>query len=250
MLGCHKQVSLPYPPLQVFLHRASRFRMFRCQYLVPFRGIRGTELYSRVYPPSDDVSLKANKLCLVSPWYSKGNAIGSDGWKLNRALVHAARALAYLHGQNPPVVHGNVKGSKIFETSSGDFVLSGITETIRLSDAPKSRDGLRWMAPELFNPDEGESKTIYTDVYAFGMTIIELFTKQPPFMDMAYDIDVMISVIDHKRPSRPDGIDRALWNIAEECWRYEPRSRPSMARVTTMLEGLKYSPSPIATSPD
>lgn len=90
-------------------------------------------------------------------------------------LIGAAKALVYLHGLG--VVHGDIKAENILisdddEALLGDFGLSKLNESATIS-ALKGSGSVRWQAPELL--DEG-AKTFQSDVYAFGMTIVEVST--------------------------------------------------------------------------
>ncbi|KAG6326804.1 hypothetical protein ID866_12286 [Astraeus odoratus] len=58
---------------------------------------------------------------------------------------------------------------------------------------------LRWKAPELF---EGEGPTIWTDVWAFGMTTLELFTRNDPYQEIPTMAAVMFAIVKGP-PARP-----------------------------------------------
>jgi serine/threonine protein kinase len=88
-------------------------------------------------------------------------------------LREAASAVDYLH--NLQLVHGDIKAANILVSDDGhalltDFGLaklsSGATST-GLSGAGTTR----WQSPELF---EGGRKTLESDIYAFGMLIVEV----------------------------------------------------------------------------
>jgi serine/threonine protein kinase len=57
-----------------------------------------------------------------------------------------------------------------------DFGLISITGTQLPGSSFTSHMGgsVRWMAPELFDPEAGQTVTRATNVYAFGMTILEV----------------------------------------------------------------------------
>eukprot|EP00668_Euglena_longa_P018379 GGOE01022938.1.p1 GENE.GGOE01022938.1~~GGOE01022938.1.p1 ORF type:complete len:792 (-),score=142.23 GGOE01022938.1:1007-3382(-) len=97
--------------------------------------------------------------------------------KICRQLL---RALEYLHDQDPPVIHSELKCDNIFidghncEVKLGDFGLSG-----RLGNIPITGHQLEFMAPEAM---EG-NYTCKGDVYSFGMCVLEMVTGQKPYAE-------------------------------------------------------------------
>ncbi|CAE6424761.1 unnamed protein product, partial [Rhizoctonia solani] len=117
---------------------------------------------------------------------------------------------------------------------------------------------LRWMAPEL-QVTEGQGTTMPGDMFAFGMTMLELYTGLPPFSTVKNDIAVLLKYQKGERPLRPSQpksnvkhsnrnsaearsrtprnrgeprnvcvlMDDDTWNQVQKCWDQEPTSRPS-----------------------
>jgi serine/threonine protein kinase len=101
-----------------------------------------------------------------------------------------------LHNLSPPLIHGDIKAvsHSVCDTSTShrvfqanilideeeharlaDFGLITISETqsfITTISHASDQGSTRWMAPELFK--EGVRKSRMSDVYAFGMTILEV----------------------------------------------------------------------------
>ena len=88
-----------------------------------------------------------------------------------------------LHSGNI-LVHGLVNGI----TSISDF---GLCRPV--SNAKDKEDGkygvIPYMAPELFNKDQSHTKE--SDIYALGIIMWELLTKQPAFQSRAHDAYAM-----------------------------------------------------------
>ncbi|KAF5349302.1 hypothetical protein D9757_014725 [Collybiopsis confluens] len=133
----------------------------------------------------------ANLPSLVTNYYPNGNINDylskNPTEEKNKLLIGVASGLQYLHQLNPPVSHGDVRGSNIFIADNGDPVLCDLG----LSQLPTppdwtipSDDGTRWMAPEVMDPrssysNSGELESFtapMSDVYSFGMTVMEVHT--------------------------------------------------------------------------
>lgn len=93
-----------------------------------------------------------------------------------------ARALAYLHAQTPPVIHGDIRAQNILIKSDGhiyvcDFGLTKYENTVTTASV-QGAGAIEWLSPErldFFRPDDpdGSSRSKEDDVYAFGITIAE-----------------------------------------------------------------------------
>ena len=104
-------------------------------------------------------------------------------------LMETAKAVLHLHENN--VIHRDIRGSNILMTKDGaiklcDFGLSRDTKSVggKRSTCIGSPS---WMAPEVIAVPKGDKHAAYenrADVWAFGITCIELADGKPPFADM------------------------------------------------------------------
>ncbi|KAJ7101934.1 kinase-like protein, partial [Mycena epipterygia] len=162
--------------------------------------------------------------------------------------VHILRdvslGLQYLHSHK--IAHGDLKGVNVLVEDTGrallcDFGLSRIktdvtSRTVHMVDTILA-GSRNWMAPELL---AGSLPKAASDVYAFGMTLYELYAGQTPmaniphasFVEMVYQLGV--------RPERPDiedipRLSDQLWNLAKHCWLKDPKARPTAGQIHDQL---------------
>ncbi|KAJ7312264.1 kinase-like domain-containing protein [Mycena albidolilacea] len=174
-----------------------------------------------------------------------------------------ASGLRFLHEQNPPIVHGDIKGSSIFISPAGTALLTdiGIAAIPQPPDwGFHGIDGARWLAPELMDtalrpttapdavntmrtPDVKLPMTLESDVYAFGMLSYEMHTRNLPFASTHWAATVIVRVVEGKRPARPTRVQAPqlsdeLWTFITFCWKQDWRERPHMNAVEAWLSLL------------
>jgi WD40 repeat protein/class 3 adenylate cyclase/energy-coupling factor transporter ATP-binding protein EcfA2 len=131
-----------------------------------------------------------------------------------RSLAQAAEALTFLHGHDPPVVHGDVKPSNLVLTEHGRIVVVdfGIAST---GDGVARAGTPGFVAPEVA---AGEPPTRASDVFSLAMTAFTLLTGSPPRGGS---------------PEWPSSLDAERRRVFEEAIRLgtatDPSRRPSSA---------------------
>lgn len=127
----------------------------------------------------------------------------------------------------------------------------------------------RWMAPELIEirpqSDANPTTSFTTDVYSFGMSVLECITGERPYAlhrrvsltkcfgnpgadvrGSNQDANVIHEVcVARNHPPRPSGlyVDRwmtdDLWGLLRQCWDWDPEDRPMMTAVTLQLKEIE-----------
>lgn len=199
-------------------------------------------------------------ISMIFVWMPLGNAytyvqdIRNDPRPL---LQDVASGLYYLHSHKlGPIVHGDLKGSNVLVSSDrralltdfGISILDGSSFTMSVGNI---RGGsFRWIAPELL---EDCPASMASDVWAFGMTVLELFTRKHPFRECHNTSAVIRMLITGKLPPRPAAelsgfpLTDAWWKICTSCWEFAPSSRPTMEHVTKQVKAAVYSSGPTST---
>ncbi|KAG6330220.1 hypothetical protein ID866_8869 [Astraeus odoratus] len=188
-------------------------------------------------------------ISIVSPLMSRGNAFQyvQDPSNDPRPLILGlARALGYLHNRSQPIIHGDIKGSNVLVSDDGHAQLAdfGFSATVQTSLGAEQRVGgtLNWMAPEYVETDK-YTMTTAGDIWAFGMTALELFTRMRPH----HHLNGMPAIVHRiltgppERPSAEVTLSRLTdgwWEICLACWGRNPTLRSTMSEITKRIVSL------------
>jgi serine/threonine protein kinase len=189
------------------------------------------------------------RLALISPWIPNGDALTyvkmHDRLVNYRKLIRGiADGIGVLHMMVPPIIHGELKAAKVLIGGEGqplltDFALSKlegnlITQSVGVSDA------YRWYAPEMCS--EAGTVSASSDIYSFGMTILELLTHEKPYSNIVRGVRVIQKMEKGILPDRPSdprvlerGLDDRMWENLNSCWSFVPEVRPSINELIAIL---------------
>ncbi|KAG8986772.1 hypothetical protein FRB90_003796, partial [Tulasnella sp. 427] len=215
---------------------------------------RETEIWSRLNHPNV-VPLRGFALqedgtpMIISPWFDHGDVHfyledfpDADRKKIVRQVVDG---LVYLHAQDPPVVHGDLKGGNVLINKEGDAALCdfGLSTLLMVNPATMTMSTVgvgtvRWCAPELLTSNVPE-KSPASDVWAFAGLTLEILTGRIPFHTCTNDAKVIHDIATGKIPAREDYPELhpgcGIWPILESCWNQEPSERPTMETLKPMI---------------
>ncbi|KAF0890726.1 hypothetical protein E2562_004224 [Oryza meyeriana var. granulata] len=147
------------------------------------------------------------------------------------------QGLAYIH-QASRLVHGNIKSSNVllgsdFEACLTDNCLSFLLESSEV------KDDAAYRAPE--NMKSNRRLTPKSDIYAFGILLLELVSGKPP---LEHSVLVATNLQTYVKSARDDeGVDierlSMIVDIASACVRSSPESRPTAWQVLKMIQEVK-----------
>ncbi|KAG6329138.1 hypothetical protein ID866_9950 [Astraeus odoratus] len=190
-------------------------------------------------------------ISIISDWMGMGDAstyIQNAENDPRSLLLDIACGLHYLHShQLGPIFHGDLKGQNVMVSDErrallGDFGFSTLNKST-FSMTTKSPHGgsFPWMAPELMDDYTSSSEG---DVWAFGMTVLELFTRQRPFHECVNPTAVTVRVLRGPLPDRPTEASTCCrmtnewWELCSSCWNRNPSSRPQIANIEKRIKGI------------
>ncbi|KAJ1305009.1 hypothetical protein OPQ81_000052 [Rhizoctonia solani] len=188
---------------------------------------------------------------MVSEWMDNGNLheymLKHPQLDRYQMCAQVTSGLSYMHRCN--VVHGDLKALNILVSPEGvakltDFGLSTVAEaSLAFSETTGHRQGFstRWAAPELLLDELPKSKQ--SDVYALGMTMLEIFSGSIPYSEYKKDFQVMLKVQEGILPLRPPQISDEsrgdlLWHLLVNCWNRDSNKRPRAIEVYDYLNDL------------
>jgi serine/threonine protein kinase len=137
--------------------------------------------------------------------------------------------ISYLHSQPGPVIHRDLKCDNIFINGNDGKVLIGdlgLSTSLRgqASCATSIVGTPEFMAPELYEEKYGPP----VDIYAFGMCLLEMVSRQYPYSECTTPGQIYKKVISSEKPAVLSRVkDPALRHIIEVCLDTNPDNRPT-----------------------
>lgn len=161
-------------------------------------------------------------------------------------LREAALGVQCLHSRG--IVHGDLKGNNIVIGSDGkakvtDFGLSGLANDA--STMGQVSGAVQWVAPECLIKREPQRPTLASDVYSFGMCIIEALRVvgeediQAPWGNLPNAAVKYHACTAKKLPVRPQHCTDEAWNLILRMCAHDPASRIQIVTVVDELEKLE-----------
>ena len=112
------------------------------------------------------------------------------------------RGLNYLHTNDPPVIHRDLKSDNVFmntnsgEVKLGDLGLAAFIDRQREEYAQSVIGTPEFMAPELYD----EHYDVRVDIYSFGMCVLELITREYPYRECENPAQIYKKVVQGVKP--------------------------------------------------
>ena len=161
--------------------------------------------------------------------YLKKNPTALTTPVLKSWALQILEALNYMHTCQPKIIHRDIKAQNIFINGATGVVKVGdlgLCASLSLQSTAVSCIGTpEFMAPETYSNAQYDEKV---DIYAFGMLLLELITRDTPYLECANIVDVLKKV---EGNIRPNGLSKVVHKEMKDlillCINKEPSARPS-----------------------
>ncbi|KAF6147841.1 hypothetical protein GIB67_014421 [Kingdonia uniflora] len=141
------------------------------------------------------------------------------------------RGLEYLHTHEPCIIHRDLKLNNIFINGNtgrvkiGDFGLSAVVDSSHVAHTMLGTP--EFMAPEIYD----ENYTELVDIYAFGLCVLELVTRELPYSECDTNVKIYMKVSSGARPQAMNKVkDPEVTRFIEKCLA-KPKERPSATEL-------------------
>ena len=157
-----------------------------------------------------------------------------------KLALDVAKAMAYLHIQQPPRTGAKLRGHHLLISSDYSCMLNlSVTQ-----GQPKDRTGYSraLLPPEVLNDNVVDKSKM--DVYAFGMLLYEIFHGKEAFVENANDPLFLVRAIadttasECVRPEIDGRLPSELQGLMQACWRTSEDLRPSFQEIIKVLDPM------------
>lgn len=197
---------------------------------------------------------QSNPMMIITEYLPKGDLCAflerKGALKSSIAVKFAldiARGMNYLHQHKPEaIIHRDLEPSNILRDDSGhlkvaDFGLSKLQRVAKSAKGDRSMAfqdfSWRYMAPEVFNSEEYDTKV---DVFSFALILQEMIEGCSPFSSML-ERDVPKAYCAGDRPpfsALEKKYPYGLKELIEQCWSEKPYKRPTFSHIIKRLEEI------------
>jgi hypothetical protein len=210
-------------------------------------------IMKRIFHPNVVLFLGActqpGKFMLVTEYAGGGDLesiLQAHGTELSASRkLHFAKdtalALNWLHGING-ILHRDLKPANLLTDENGrvkvtDFGFSQLKEgEAEMQDQKGPKGSALWMAPEVMMKKPFTEKI---DVYAFGLILWEIWTREVLFSKYDdFKPFIRAVTIDHERPVVPASAKPLLASLMQECWHRDPDQRPAFKDIVWRLDEI------------
>ena len=171
-------------------------------------------------------------------------------WKLRKQfLLQIAIGMNFLHTNNPPILHRDLKSLNIFltndmkkSTDMTDVKIADFGLSVRYEQNCKLTERVGtclWMAPEVIKTQKYTTKS---DVYSYGIIMWEVCTREMPY-DYFSREKILYRVSERKeRPNLkrlPNDTPKEFEELMQKCWDHDPNLRPDFDAIIDFIKDIE-----------
>ena len=153
-------------------------------------------------------------------------------------LLFILSSLDHIHGRN--YVHKNLHYGNIIKFYSGDMSITdlGLSQLINNSKSFNISNVcgvLPYIAPEVL---DGKPYTFASDIYSFGIMMVEMSTGKPPYGSVPHDEKLALAICNGLRPRVAKGTPQCYIDLVNQCLDANPEKRPSASKLCNIIRDL------------
>ncbi len=154
-------------------------------------------------------------------------------------LCEIAFDLKHIHGEK--YIHKNFHCGNILQFYLGLYGTKitdlGISRSILNTKNPNSTSVqlcgvLPYIAPEVLN---GNPYTSASDIYSFGIIMIEMSTGNPPYASVSHDEKLALAICNGLRPRVAKGTPQCYIDLINKCLDANPQDRPTARELSNII---------------
>ncbi|KAG8896787.1 hypothetical protein FRC01_011622, partial [Tulasnella sp. 417] len=164
--------------------------------------------------------------------------------QLARQVRDLTDGLTYLHGQSPPIRHGDLKTGNVLITPAKRAMLADFGLSKALAEGPTGlttsesfKGTLRYCSPELvFGKETGES--LPSDIWAWACLVLEVLVDTMAYAEKNTEFSIMAALLNDEPPSDAETLPipiPAVKQLLATCWNTQPQKRPSAQHCLHVL---------------
>jgi len=188
-----------------------------------------------------------SNLCILTQYCSRGSladlllesSIEMNFSQKIQFALDAAQGMLYLHHSNPAILHRDLKSDNLLVTQDWTVKVAdfGLTRFMSEKKQMTQVGTPMWMAPEIIT---GKKYTEKADVYAFGIILWEILTRDEPYEEKE-PMQIVVEVVnDDLRPTiLPEFASSPLVALMTDCWHTDAPQRPTFEKVVERLQSIQ-----------
>src|SRR5437763_9601555 len=138
-------------------------------------------------------------------------------------------------------VHKDLHSGNILRFASNTKITDlGLAQSINNSKSSNCSSVcgvLPYIAPEVL---DGRPYTFASDVYSFGIIMVEVSTGKPPYGSVPHDEKLALAICNGLRPRVAKGTPQCYIDLVNQCLDANSEKRPSVNELFDMIENWRF----------
>uniref|UniRef100_A0A8C6UM55 Mitogen-activated protein kinase kinase kinase kinase n=1 Tax=Neogobius melanostomus TaxID=47308 RepID=A0A8C6UM55_9GOBI len=202
----------------------------RCSLLLGRMKRNRREFIMNIWPRGYGKAEVLNHRCIHFFSLQPGEAVDLYGLQIAYVSRETIQGLGYLHSKGK--MHRDIKGANILLTDNGDVKLADFGVAAKITATIAKRKSFigtpYWMAPEVAAVEKNGGYNQLCDIWAVGITAIELAELQPPM----FDLHPMSSFQPPKLKDKNKwSVSTAFHNFVKISLTKNPKKRPTAEKL-------------------